>query len=139
LETLGVARFERDYRVSPRDLAALQNRSRFALALFRDFSRFSDRPRPQTSPTNRFYETALAGTAQILVSREMDIARFYPELSDAVFPETTLDGILKHILQSRDDPSERNAAAERTQSFVRAGHLYRHRIEEILSLLTGVV
>ncbi len=137
LEALGLPAFERAYRISLSDLARLQNRSLFALVLFRDFSRFSDRPRPQTSPTNRFYETALAGTAQILVSHEMDIARFYPELQGAVFAETQVEAIVERVLAARRDPSERSAAARRAQEFVRAGHLYRHRLAELLATVVG--
>lgn len=133
LEALGLPAFERDYRISPGDLARLQNRSRCALALFRDFSRFSGIPRPQTSPTNRFYETALAGTAQIPVSEVIDVARFYPELSGAVFQETTAEGVVARVLRARERPEERSEAARRVQEFVRSGHLYRHRLAELLS------
>ena len=132
LGTLGMEPFEYDMRISPVDLASLQNRSRCALLLFRDFSRFTREPRPQTSPTNRFYETALTGCVQIAVSEQMDVAAFYPELSGAVLKAQTVEGVVEMVRRSRADNAWRVEAAERAQRFVAERHLYRHRVREVL-------
>lgn len=127
--------FERNVRIAPKDLSELQNRSRFALTLFRDFSRHTERPLPQTSPTNRFYETALAGTGQIIASSAFDLARFHPEIAPYIPQPNTVDEIVAVLEQDRRAPSVRDRAAYALQEFVEGSHLYHHRAQELMRLL----
>ena len=134
MEALGLLPFERDLRLSVRDLATLQNRSRFALTLFRDYSRHGT-VRPQTSPTNRFFETALAGTSQIVVSSEIDIAGFYPDLAGGVEQCRSVEEIIAVLLAARRDPESRNRGARALQQFILDRHLYVHRLREMLEVM----
>ncbi len=134
LERLG-APFERDVRVSPKDLATLQNQSLFALTLFRDFSSKSNLPKPQSSPTNRFFETALAGTGQIVASNEVVIGEHYPQIEKHVFQSTNIDTIIEKIEQTKQTQSERDQSAREMQEFVLNRHLYKHRAVALLQFL----
>lgn len=134
MDALGLLPFERDFRVSVGDLASLQNQSRFALTVFRDYSRHGT-VRPQTSPTNRFFETALAGTSQIVVSREIDMNRFYPDLGEGVEQCGSVEEIIEAILRARRDPESRSRGARRLQQFVLDKHLYVHRLREMLEVI----
>ena len=127
--------FEREVRVAPKDLGMLQNQSRFALTVLREFSRHSKTARPQTSPTNRFFETALAGTGQIFVSEAFDIASFYEEIGPHVLQPESISQIIEALKAAKQDPLSRNAAAAALQEFVISNHLSYHRALQILSLL----
>lgn len=132
-EQIPLHSFERNFRLSPEDMATLQNRSNFALTLFRDFS--SDgQARSQTSPTNRFYETALAGTAQIVVSDEIDILNFYPDLEGSVNQCQTSREVVEVLLQAKASLERRNRQAHQIQKFVLDKHLYENRVKEILRI-----
>ena len=134
LDRLG-APFERDVRISPKDLAMLQNQSLFALTLFRDFSGRSPLPRPQSSPTNRFFETALAGTGQIVASEDVVIKAHYSEVEKNVVQSTSIDTIIEQIEQTREMLRERSQSAKDLQEFVLNGHLYKHRAVTLLEYL----
>jgi spore maturation protein CgeB len=134
LDRLG-APFERDVRVSPKDLATLQNQSLFALTLFRDFSGKSNVPRPQTSPTNRFFETALAGTGQVVASESVIIGDHYPNLGNQVIQTMDLTSILEAIEEAHQNHTGRNRAAQALQQFIMDGHLYKHRAISLLEYL----
>ncbi|MEA5569983.1 CgeB family protein [Calothrix sp. UHCC 0171] len=134
LSTINICKFERDFRVAPRDLAKLQNYSRFALTLFRDFSGDGN-ARPQSSPTNRFYETSLAGTCQIIVSNNMTIKEFHPEIEQYIFQCQDAQEVIKTIIWAKTNPEMRNSAASEMQKFVLENHSYLHRAKELLNII----
>ena len=128
--------FEREVRLAPKDLAAMQNQCVFSLTLLREFSRHSPRkPRPQTSPTNRFFETSLAGTGHLFVSDTMDILSFYPEVKEHVLQPHGVKEIVQALLEARKNPEWRNRSAQTLQDFAMESHLYLHRARAILELL----
>jgi spore maturation protein CgeB len=134
LLSLNLCKFERDFRVAPRDLAKLQNYSLFALTLFRDFSGDGNTI-PQSSPTNRFYETALAGSGQIVVSKNINVSDFYPDIGKFVFQCKDAEEIVNLIIKTKENPEIRNTAASEIQKYVEENHSYIHRIEKLLSFL----
>ncbi|MBW4601980.1 MAG: glycosyltransferase [Calothrix sp. FI2-JRJ7] len=134
LSDIDIIKFERDFRLAPTDLADLQNHSLFALTLFRDFSGDGN-PRPQSSPTNRFYETALAGTGQIIVSNDINIPEFYPEIKDHIFQLQNAHEIIDTITYVKQNPEIRNYAASSVQQFVIDNHSYSHRVKELLKII----
>jgi spore maturation protein CgeB len=133
---IGLHAFEHNFRVSPSDLATLQNYSLFTLTILRDFSA-DGKSRPQTSPTNRFFETALAGTGQIFVSKETTITHFFPELTESIYQCQTVEEIVALILAAKKAPHSRNLAAQTVQQFVLDHHSYGHRLQEILAKVAG--
>jgi hypothetical protein len=134
IDRLGLA-FERNVRISPRDVAALQNRSRFALSMFRDFTRHDTKPRPQSSPTNRFYETGLTGTGQIIAGAAFDVARFHPEIAGHIAQCSTVDEVIGIVERDRTHPEMRDRDALAVQEFVERQHLYIHRARHLLQIL----
>ncbi|MBW4523059.1 MAG: glycosyltransferase [Scytolyngbya sp. HA4215-MV1] len=135
-QEIGLHKFEHNFRVSPSDLATLQNYSLFTLTILRDFSA-DGKSRPQTSPTNRFFETALAGTGQIFVSKETTITHFFPELANSIYQCQEVHEIIETILAAKKTPVSRNLAAQKVQKFVLDHHSYAHRLQEILAKVSG--
>lgn len=131
----GLNKFEHNFRISVGDMATLQNYSLFTLTLLRDFSA-DGKSRPQTSPTNRFYETSLAGTGQIFVSSEASIVSFYPELENSINQCQTVDEVLEKVLTAKADPESRNRGALTVQDFVLQKHSYVNRIQEMLGIVS---
>jgi spore maturation protein CgeB len=132
LQALEMHPFERNFRISPMELANLNNRSGFVISMFRDFSA-DGKVRPQTSPTNRFFETSLAGTGQVLVSDEINIKSFYPQITDSVFQCSKAKEIVDIIQDNKKNNYQlRNKSASKIQSFVLQNHLYKHRVKQML-------
>ncbi|BAZ09917.1 hypothetical protein NIES4071_17310 [Calothrix sp. NIES-4071] len=137
LSGININKFERDFRLAPTDLAKLQNQSLFALTLFRDFSGDGN-IKPQSSPTNRFYETALAGTAQIIVSNDISISEFYPDIKDYIFQCINAQEVVDTIIQAKQNPTIRNGAALAVQQFVTDNHSYLHRARQLLKIIDSL-
>jgi len=136
LVEINPVKFERDFRVAPKDLAKIYNYSLFSLTLFRDFSGDGNH-KYQTSPTNRFYEMSLSGTGQIIVSNDFNIQEFYPEIEQQIFHCKNPQEIVKTIILSKENIEIRNQSAFTTQEFVIKKHSFLNRVQKLLSIVEG--
>ncbi|MEH3145220.1 MAG: glycosyltransferase [Methylobacterium frigidaeris] len=125
-----------DWRVPNPELARIANRSRITLSLERKFSASRPDQASGSTPPPRLFENALAGAFQIALGSGSEATRYF-DGSEIAFCDSE-DELLARIEWALDHPAERIAMARAARRRARAGHLYDHRVETILSALAGV-
>lgn len=122
-----------------RDFCSAANRARLTLTLPRAFS--SDPANPTASsdtPGPRFFEVALAGSAQ-LVDRSIAAAaaEFLPHSAFLAYDD--FDGCLNLIDRALADPDRLTRIAGEAQTATMERHLYAHRVTCIMDGLADVL
>ncbi|GAJ27627.1 glycosyltransferase family protein [Acidomonas methanolica] len=127
----------------PADLAALAiqrpvsheafidfaNASAVTLTMFRDYASHGDVSQA-TAPGPRFYELALAGTAQVVEAPETMAATFFEDVTGAVLTRD-IDGVVEAIGRFLSDRTARRKAAQSAQKAVLDRHLYENRLKQM--------
>jgi len=127
----------------PADLAALAiqrpvsheafidfaNASAVTLTMFRDYASHGDVSQA-TAPGPRFYELALAGTAQVVEAPETMDAKYFDEIDGALLARDTA-GVIEQVAKLLGNKSLRRKSALASQKSVMEHHLYENRLQRI--------
>ncbi|QHI95072.1 glycosyltransferase [Aristophania vespae] len=127
----------------PEDIAALSiqwptshesfidfaNASTVTLTMFRNYASHGTVSQA-TAPGPRFFELALAGTAQVVEVAD-GMASEYCDVVEGVSLARNADEIVEAIAQLLNNKSARRRAAQAAQKSVLQMHLYEHRLEQI--------
>ncbi|GBQ61764.1 glycosyltransferase [Ameyamaea chiangmaiensis NBRC 103196] len=127
----------------PSDLAALAiqrpisheafidfaNASAVTLTMFRDYASHGDTSQA-TAPGPRFYELALAGTAQVVEIGEQMNVDYLNEVAGTNVART-VDEVVDHIARILSNKAQRKKLAIASQKAVLDAHLYEHRLKRI--------
>jgi glycosyltransferase involved in cell wall biosynthesis len=123
------------WRVPNSEMARLANRSRVVLTLHRDFSG-SGCPSQAATPGPRLFEVALAGGFQ-LVDLCLPETALYFRLGHEVAGFHSLDECCEQIRYFLDEPTTRLAMARAAQERCLAKHLYQHRVDRLLGVVSA--
>lgn len=125
-------------RLSPKEMAETATRSILTLNLGRDlgiansqFNIIAETPGPRT------FDIALAGAPQILFNDGVALNQFYePDREILLFDNT--DDIVQNILRLQSDEDALLSMAEGAKRRTLDNHLYRHRIDKIMRVVSDV-
>lgn len=108
------------------------NASTVTLTMFRDYASHGDVGQA-TAPGPRFYELALAGTAQVVEAGEQlneDYVREVPGVAMA----RSVEGVIEHIAEFLSNRTLRRKSAVAAQKAVLEAHLYEHRLQKMMEV-----
>lgn len=128
---LPLPKSEYDWRVPNTELCRLASKSRVVLTLHRAFSA-SNNPVSAATPGPRLFETALAGGFQLIDMSQPEVASLY-EKDKEFFGFSTMDEVVSEIDWALSHPEQRREIALAAQRRTRREHLYKHRVDRILT------
>jgi glycosyltransferase involved in cell wall biosynthesis len=123
------------WRVPNSEMARLANRSRVVLTLHRDFSG-SGCPSQAATPGPRLFEVALAGGFQ-LVDLSLPETSAYFRLGHEIAGFHSLDECCERVRYFLDQPTTRLAMARAAQERCLAEHLYQHRVDRLIGVVSA--
>ena len=121
-----------EWRCGNKDFARFANQSRIVLTLPRHFSASGATQAVGSTPPPRLFETALAGTAQILIGPPDETVNYFEIGSEIELCEAEDEAINK-IRMLIGDPSSRMRLARNAKARAQRDHLYANRIDEIIA------
>ncbi len=108
------------------------NASAVTLTMFRDYASHGDVGQA-TAPGPRFYELALAGTAQVVEAGEQLNEDYIKEVA-GVGLARTVEGVVEHIDALLSNKTMRRKCATAAQKSVLESHLYEHRLRRMMDV-----
>jgi glycosyltransferase involved in cell wall biosynthesis/spore maturation protein CgeB len=123
------------WRVPNSEMARLANRSRVVLTLHRDFSG-SGCPSQAATPGPRLFEVALAGGFQLVDLSLPETSAFF-RVDEEFVGFRTLDECCEQIRCFLDKPTFRLTIARAAQRRCLAEHLYEHRVDRLLGIVSA--
>ena len=123
------------WRVPASEMARLANRSRIVLTLHRDFSS-SGCPPCAATPGPRLFEVALAGGFQLVDLSLPEISAYF-KLDEEVAGFQSLDECCEQIVHFLNRPEARLQFARAAQERCLAEHLYEHRVDRLLRMVSA--
>lgn len=128
--------FEFSEGVSIRDFCRIANRSLLTLALPRSFSTNPQNPQlTSDTPGPRLFETALAGSCQLIDSSLTPLATTLFNPSKHLLTYRFIDDCLETISRAVKDPGHILRIAQSAQQHALKHHLYDHRAEKLVTAL----
>ena len=123
------------WRVPNSEMARLANRSRVVLTLHRDFSG-SGCPSRAATPGPRLFEMALAGGFQ-LVDLSVAETSAYFRLDHEIAGFHSVEECSERLDHFLSEPATRLAFARAAQERCLAEHLYQHRVDRLLRIVSA--
>ena len=108
------------------------NVSAVTLTMFRDYASHGDTSQA-TAPGPRFYELALAGTAQVIEAPEAMDSKYFDDVKGIALARHT-GGVIAAIDGFLNNSTLRNRAAQAAKKSVMEKHLYENRINKIMDV-----
>ncbi|QCE35012.1 glycosyltransferase [Acetobacteraceae bacterium] len=108
------------------------NSSAVTLTLFRDYASHGDVGQA-TAPGPRFFELALAGTAQVVESVPKMNREYLDVLEGVQLADNTSD-LIEEIRKILENNAHRKRLAKKSQKSAEKLHLYEHRLQQIAEI-----
>ncbi|AOX16210.1 glycosyltransferase [Kozakia baliensis] len=108
------------------------NASAVTLTMFRDYASHGDTSQA-TAPGPRFYELALAGTAQVVEAPESMGSVYFDEI-DGIKLARDINGVVAAVAELLGDKKLRYRSASSAQKSVAAHHLYENRLRRMAEI-----
>ncbi|MBY0144196.1 glycosyltransferase [Methylorubrum populi] len=125
-----------DWRCSPNSFARLANRSRIVLTIGRTFS--TRGLSEGSTPPPRLFEVALAGTAQVYITRSSEGRRYFDRNTE-VPVVNTLEDAIPVIRQILADPAWRHSLAINSQNKALLQHTYKIRSDALVGRIKSIL
>ncbi len=126
---------ETNWRASLIDFCRFANRSKVVLTLPRSFTASRGGQPSAVTPGPRLFETALAGTCQLIQQSGEDVSRYFnPDTEIATFsdPEEGIESLRRLV----KNPDLRHTMAKSSQMKALSNHTYDHRVNSLISAMT---
>jgi len=120
-----------NFRLAPREFARMANRSIVSLTLDRSFSKNNLPKIEGGTPPPRLFELALAGTAQVYVTKRASVSKYFVPGGEVLIVDC-MEAAAEAIHALTECPGKRDAIARAARERALRHHLYSNRVATIL-------